>query len=118
MDGNGEPRISLITVGVTDLQRSLRFYRDGLGWPVSGVSGGDVAFLGTGGATLALYPRDLLAADAWLSPGGSGFGGIALAHNVTQKELVDEVRDHRSGGGISRTMIWSDPRISITRLTM
>lgn len=86
-----EARISLVTLGVADLARSLRFYRDGLGWPVSSASGGDVAFFRTGGAVLALYPRDLLAADAHLSPAGSGFGGIALAHNVRSKEQVDEV---------------------------
>ena len=86
-----EARISLVTLGVADLARSLRFYRDGLGWPVSSASAGDVAFFRTGGAVLALYPRDLLAADANLPAAGSGFGGIALAHNVRSKEQVDAV---------------------------
>ncbi len=85
-----EPYISLITLGVADLERALRFYRDGLHWPVSGASGGDVAFLHTGGVVLALYPRALLAADAHLSDTGSGFGGIALAHNVASREQVDQ----------------------------
>ena len=87
-----EPRISLITLGVSDLERSLRFYRDGLGWPVSGASvAGVVAFLHTRGAVLALWSRRDLAADANIPDGGSGFGGIALAHNVRAKEEVDSV---------------------------
>lgn len=86
-----EPYISLITLGVADLERALRFYRDGLHWPVSSASAGDVAFFRTGGVVLALYPRALLAADARLSDTGSGFGGIALAHNVASQEQVDRV---------------------------
>jgi uncharacterized protein len=85
-----EPRITLVTLGVRDLARALRFYRDGLGWLVSSASvENEVAFLHTGGAVLALWPRHLLAADAHLSDAGSGFGGIALAHNVARRELVD-----------------------------
>ena len=84
-----DPYISLVTLGVTDLERALRFYRDGLGWPLSSASGGDVAFFRTGGVVLSLWPRTLLAADAHLADTGSGFGGIALAHNVPSKEAVD-----------------------------
>jgi uncharacterized protein len=86
-----EARISLVTLGVHDLARSARFYRDGLGWPLSSASSGDVAFFRTGGVALALYPRALLAADAKLPAAGTGFGGITLAHNVASKELVDAV---------------------------
>ncbi|HEX2280209.1 MAG TPA: VOC family protein [Thermomicrobiales bacterium] len=86
-----DPWISLITLGVRDVERSRRFYRDGLGWPVSAASteSVDVAFVKTGGVVLALYKRELLAADAGLSPEGSGFAGIALAHNVATREMVD-----------------------------
>lgn len=86
-----EPRISLVTLGVRDLPRAVRFYRDGLGWPVSSAGGDEVAFFRTGGIVLSLYPRHLLAADAHLPDDGSGFGGIALAHNVRSRELVDAV---------------------------
>ncbi|MBI4312273.1 MAG: VOC family protein [Chloroflexi bacterium] len=87
-----QPRISLITLGVADLERAIRFYRDGLGFPMSGASvAGEVAFFRTGGVALALYPRHLLAHDANLAPEGTGFGGIALAHNVRAKEEVDDV---------------------------
>ena len=84
-----EPRISLVTLGVRDLPRAVRFYRDGLGWPLSGAGDADVAFFRTGGVVLALFRRDLLAADAQLPEEGIGFGGIVLAHNVRSKELVD-----------------------------
>jgi uncharacterized protein len=84
-----DPWISLITLGVRDLARSRRFYQDGLGWPLSAASTEDVAFFRTGGVVLALYARELLAADANISPEGSGFPGIALAHNVATRELVD-----------------------------
>ncbi|HSU14929.1 VOC family protein [Longimicrobium sp.] len=88
-----EPRISLVTLGVEDLARSVAFYRDGLGWPMSGASvEGTVAFFRAGGVVLALYPRPLLAADASL-PDRHGawkeFGGIALAHNVRERGEVD-----------------------------
>lgn len=87
-----EPRISLITLGVRDLDRAVRFYRDGLGFPLSSASvEGVVAFFRSGGAVLALYPRDLLAADARLSLDGTGFGGITLAHNVRQRHEVEGV---------------------------
>ena len=86
-----EPRISLIALGVQDLQRALRFYRDGLGWPVSSASNDDIAFFRTGGAVLTLFPRVSLAADAHVDAAGSGFGGITLAHNVRTKGEVDTV---------------------------
>ena len=59
-----KPYVSLITLGVEDLDRALAFYRDGLGWPVSGAGGEDVAFLRTGGVVLSLYLRGKLAEDA------------------------------------------------------
>ncbi|HEY7062890.1 MAG TPA: VOC family protein [Chloroflexota bacterium] len=87
-----EPRISLITLGVADLERAQRFYRDGLGLPLSSASvAGEVAFFRTGGTVLALWWRASLAADANLPREGSGFGGIALAHNVRTREAVDAV---------------------------
>lgn len=84
-----KPYVSLITLGVEDLDRSVAFYRDGLGWPVSGASAEDVAFLRTGGVVLSLYPRGKLAEAARVDPDGAGFRGIALAHNVPEREDVD-----------------------------
>ena len=95
-----EPRISLVTLGVRDLPRAVRFYRDGLGWPVSSAGGDEVAFFKTGGIILSLYPRQLLAKDGHLPAEGTGFGGIVLAHNVRSKELVDAaLADAVAAGG-------------------
>jgi uncharacterized protein len=102
-----EPRISLITLGVRDLDRSLRFYRDGLGLPTTWSPDKGVIFFKTTGTVLALYPYDDLAKDAWGDPPGVDpqppkFGGIALAHNVRDKGEVDAVLDaaQRAGGRI------------------
>lgn len=84
-----KPYVSLVTLGVEDLDRSLSFYRDGLEWPVSGASAEDVAFLRTGGIVLSLYLRGKLAEDAHVDPDGEGFRGITLAHNVPEREGVD-----------------------------
>ena len=86
-----EARIHFITLGVRDLTNTVRFYRDGLGFPHSSASVDDVAFFRLGGLVLALYPWDKLAADATVPPEGSGFRGVTLAHNVRQKEDVARV---------------------------
>ena len=86
-----EPGISCITLGVRDFQRSLEFYRDGLGFPLSSASKDDIAFFKTGGVMLALYPSDRLAEDAQVPKNGAGFRGVTLAHNVRRKEEVSEV---------------------------
>jgi uncharacterized protein len=86
-----DPWTSLITLGVRDVERLRRFYRDALGWRewAASTESEDVAFFKTGGVVLALYKRELLAADADLSLEGSGFAGIAVAHNIATRELVD-----------------------------
>ena len=83
-----EARISLITLGVSDLERSLRFYQEGLGLPRREGPDG-IAFFETRGTWLSLYPRESLAEDATVSAEGSGFAGFALAHNVGSPEEVD-----------------------------
>lgn len=94
-----EARITLITLGVSDLHESVRFYRDGLGLPLlDGPEG--VAFFETRGTRLALYPRDKLAEDAQVPAIGSGFAGFTLAHNVTSPDRVDEtLREAVAAGG-------------------
>ena len=84
-----EPRISLITLGVTDLERATRFYEECLGLPRLKPPP-SVAFFELGKTWLALWARESLAADAGLSPEGSGFPGFALAHNVRSSADVDE----------------------------
>jgi uncharacterized protein len=88
-----EPRISIITLGVADIKRSLRFYRDGLGWESDAKDDAQCPMFRTSGTRFALFPRDLLAIDAGLGtvePPGT-FSGITLAHNTRTREGVDKV---------------------------
>ena len=85
-----EQRLSLVTLGVRDLDRSRAFY-ERLGW-VRGLRAAEgVAFFQAGGMVLALWSRAALAADAGLTDDGSGFAGITLSHNVREREGVDSV---------------------------
>lgn len=93
-----EPRITIVTLGVRDLETSLRFYRDGLGLPVRDLYP-EAAFFRLGGVTLGLYPRPLLAKDANVPPEGSGFEGITLAHNVRSHEEVERVLGEAAASG-------------------
>ncbi|MEE2704015.1 MAG: VOC family protein [Myxococcota bacterium] len=90
--------MTLITLGVSDREASLRFYRDGLGLPKrEGPEG--VAFFETRGTWLSLYPRALLAEDATVSAEGSGFRGFSLAHNVGSPEEVDRTLEQAVDAG-------------------
>lgn len=94
-----EPRISFITLGVADLKRATAFYTDVLHLPVKQALP-EVTFFEMGKTWLALYPRELLAADAGVPAAGSGFSGFALAHNVSTEQGVDELlRQVEEGGG-------------------
>jgi catechol 2,3-dioxygenase-like lactoylglutathione lyase family enzyme len=84
-----QPRISLITLGVTDLERSRRFYREGLGLPEHDAGSDQVAFFALNGTWLSLYSRQALAEDAGVWAEGSGFPGFSLAHNRPSKQEVD-----------------------------
>ena len=94
-----EPRISIITLGVQDLDRSVDFYRDGLGLPLQEGYEGQIAFFELIGTWLALYPRESLAADANQSPNGDGFQGFTMAHNVRSREDVDQLISKASSAG-------------------
>ena len=83
-----EPRITLVTLGVSDLERSIRFYRDGLGLPMRAGTEG-VAFFETRGTWLSLYPRAALADDANVTVDGGVSAAFSLAHNVRSPEEVD-----------------------------
>jgi predicted lactoylglutathione lyase len=96
-----EPRISVITLGYTDFERSRRFY-DALGWTGSSPDG-EVVFIQAGPLVLALWDRALLAADSAVADTG-GWGGITISQNVGSPGEVDEVlaAAERAGGTIAR----------------
>jgi catechol 2,3-dioxygenase-like lactoylglutathione lyase family enzyme len=83
-----EQRLSIVTLGVSDLTASRSFYQR-LGWsPSATASNDEIVFFQLGGIVLALYGRAALAKDAGLEP-GRGFGGVALAYNARCKDDVD-----------------------------
>ena len=93
-----EQRLSVVTLGVADLDRSRRFYEDGLGWR-RGNDHKEVVFFQTGAMILALYSRDLLAEDAKVADDGQGFDGVALAYCTRTREEVDAVLDEAVAAG-------------------
>lgn len=95
-----KPKISIITLGVTDLDRATRFYRDGLGLPEYEFEGSSITFFALDGTWLALYPWDDLADDIGIQPSSVGqFGGFTLAHNVGSKEEVDAMLQQAEKAG-------------------
>ena len=90
--------LSLVTLGVADIERSRRFYEDGLGWKRGNKDEG-VVFFQLPGSILALWSRASLAEDAGLADTGSGFSGIALAYNARSREDVDAVLAEAEAAG-------------------
>ena len=92
-----KPRVTLITLGVDDLDRALEFYREGLGLQSKGIVGkeiehGAVAFFDLqAGLKLALWPRQSLSHDSGLPVSAPSPTDVCLAHNVTSREEVDTV---------------------------
>jgi catechol 2,3-dioxygenase-like lactoylglutathione lyase family enzyme len=93
-----EARLSLVTLGVGDLDRSIEFYEDVLGLPRLETPAG-VAFFEHGKTWLSLFPRRNLARDAGVPPESSGFPGFTLAHNVRSKAEVVALMDHVAARG-------------------
>jgi hypothetical protein len=110
-----KPRISVITLGVRDLEKSLAFYRDGLGLRTTGIIGtefkGDETHAGgeavmfelEGGLILALYGRKDLALDANEPLGPSGTAEVSIGHLVRSREEVDLVMDQARDAGATVT---------------
>ncbi|ADD06211.1 glyoxalase domain protein [Natrialba magadii ATCC 43099] len=95
-----DPKITLVTLGVSDIEDSIQFYRDGLGFPMRERDpDGDVAFFPLEGTWLAIYPRDRLAEDATVLDDGNGFSGVTLAHNVSSKTEVDTILERAEDAG-------------------
>ncbi len=100
-----KPRITVITLGVDDLERALRFYRDGLGLATQGIVGqqfahGAVAFFELqAGLKLALWPRDSIAQDTDLAQSPPGATDMTLGHNVASRDEVDSVMQQAQRAG-------------------
>ena len=100
-----KPRITLITLGVDDLERSLRFYRDGMGLKTEGIVGkqfehGAVAFFDLqAGLKLALWPRESLAHDTGLPVTSPSATELSIGHNVSSKAEVDAVMEQAKKAG-------------------
>jgi hypothetical protein len=92
-----EQRVSLITLGVADLERARSFY-EALGWRTGAEPGDDVVFFQSGGMIVALWGRADLAEDSGVEDGG-GWGGVTLAYNTRSPAEVDAVLDEARQAG-------------------
>jgi catechol 2,3-dioxygenase-like lactoylglutathione lyase family enzyme len=92
-----QQRVSLITIGVSDVERARAFY-EALGWTTRAEAGADIVFFQAGGMVVALWGRAELAADSGVEDAG-GWGGITLAHNVGSPAEVDRVIDEARAAG-------------------
>jgi uncharacterized protein len=93
-----EQRLSMVTLGVSDLKRSREFY-ERLGWKRGATKTDGIVFFQAGGMALALYPREELAKDANVVADGHGFRGITLAYNARSREEVESVLAQAQGAG-------------------
>ncbi|NLR78841.1 VOC family protein [Chitinophaga eiseniae] len=92
-------KLTLITLGVQDLPRAIRFYEQGLGWKRSPASEEEIAFFPLGGMVLALYSRERLAEDIGIPGRGSGFGGLTLSYNAIDRAEVNAVLEQARSAG-------------------
>ena len=86
-----EQRLTIITLGVSDLAVASDFYENKFGWKRHGNSMGDIVFFQLNGIQLAIFPRTELAKDATVADKGTGFKGFSLAHNVGSEKEVDDL---------------------------
>jgi uncharacterized protein len=93
-----EQRVSIVTLGVADLERSREFY-ERLGWRRGMAKAEGIVFFQAGGMALALYPRDELAKDANIDGDGRGFSGVSLAYNTRSRGEVDLVLAEAAAAG-------------------
>jgi uncharacterized protein len=96
------PRLTLVTLGVSDMVRARKFY-EMLGFEASSASQESVTFFNAGGVVLGLFGRAALAEDAHIAESGSGFSGVALAHNTASEAEVDRVLTHAVACGATLT---------------
>lgn len=100
-----KPRITMITIGVDDLERSLRFYRDGLGLPTEGIFGkefeyGAVAFFDLqAGLKLAIWPRKSISRDTGIRLSDPSPTELTLGHNLASRAEVDALMEQAKNAG-------------------
>ena len=93
-----EPRISIVTLGVDDMQRARGFY-ERLGWTAASSSNENVTFFNMAGTVFGLYGRKALAEDAGVEYSTAAFTGVSLAHNCQSEQQVDEVMAFAEAAG-------------------
>jgi len=96
-----EQRLTVVTLGVSDLARSRAFY-EALGWTTGAAPDDDVVFFQSGGMVVALWGRSQLAEDSGVTE-GQGWGGITLAHNVRSQSEVDSAMSEAAAAGATIT---------------
>jgi catechol 2,3-dioxygenase-like lactoylglutathione lyase family enzyme len=105
-----ERRMSLVTLGVADLERAIGFYRDVVGWEPTSL-GDDVAFFDLGGTILGLWPHRELAADEGMTDADPGpYHGFSLAYNARSHDEVDAIFDRLAerGARIAKAPVETD----------
>lgn len=95
-----EQRLTIIGLGVTDLQVASDFYENTFGWKKTKSSNENIVFFQLNGMLLSLYPREKLAEDATVSSEGSGFKGFTMAYNTRTKDEVDVLIDALEKKGV------------------
>src|SRR4030043_1203462 len=98
-----EARITIVTLGVNNIQQSYDFYSRIVGFTSDKGIEGEIVFFNLRHIVLALYPKDKLAEDARVPNDGTGFSGITLAHNVMTKEEVDAIIEKLRTAGVKIT---------------
>lgn len=95
-----EQRLTIVGLGVNDLEVSSTFYEEKFGWKKMGSSNENITFFQLNGILLSLYPREKLAEDATVNPNGEGFKGFSLAYNTRSEAEVDELITTLKGKGV------------------
>ena len=95
-----DQRVTIIGLGVTNLEVSNKFYKEKFGWKLMNSSNESISFFQLNGILLSLYPRAKLAEDAKVNDKGSGFKGFTLAYNTRSKEEVDSLFEDLKRKGV------------------
>ena len=98
--GNMEQRLTIITLGVSDLKKSTDFYENKFGWKKSELSNEYISFFTLNGIQLALYGRNELAKDATVDSNGNGFKGFTISYNTKSEKEVDQLINKLKNEGV------------------